>query len=221
MNNEESKLNEVKSPEGKQNPVIQPAMPEPSSPIAANNKPFMHNKTLMLICVLALITVVLLGLALFIGIPNKSGNAKPVPILRTTLSALTPIASTANYTSDITLTTERGKTTAVEIELKYDPKVLTNVDIQPGSFFTNPTVLSKTIDKVNGKVSYILATGLGQHPVNGNGTVAVLSFTPLTKSGITTIALLPQSKVTVSGEVHSILTNAKGIQFPFGPTPVK
>jgi hypothetical protein len=204
------------------NPVIL-TPPENEVKNVEPDKSFMHNKTLMLIGVLALITVILLGLALYVGLPSKPGGQKQVAVIKTTLSALTPVATSANvYTSNITLTTERGKTTAVEIELSYDPKVLSNVDIKPGPFFSNPTILSKKIDAVNGKVSYILGIGLGQYPVDGNGTIAILSFTPLLKSGIATLVLLPKSEVTVAGTRPSILTNVKGIQFPFGSaTPTK
>jgi hypothetical protein len=158
---------------------------------------------------------------LHIGFPgtNNSGNPKAVIVPKTTLSILKPVVSSSTYTADVALTTERKKVTVVDIELKYDPKILTNVDIKPGTFFQSPTILRKTIDKINGKVSFIFGIGLGDSPVNGNGTVAVLSFTTLTKSGTTTISFLKESGVTVSTVRPSILTNAQGIQFPFGPTP--
>jgi hypothetical protein len=203
--------------------VTEPENPALTPPAVQTNQPFMPNKTLILIGVLSLIAIILLGFAVYIGLPNKSGQ-KQVQVLKTTLSASTPVvaSSSANtYVSNITLTTEREKTTAVEIELTFDPKILTSVDIKPGPFFPNPTILSKKIDTVKGNVSYILGIGLGQIPVNGNGAVAIFSFTPALQSGITTIRLLPKSKVTVSGVRPSILTNVMGIQFPFGETLTK
>jgi hypothetical protein len=208
-----------------QNPTVQPANPAKTATTNAEVKtakptePFMPQRTLLLIGILAFITVILLGLALYTGLPRVSKPAPQVKILQTILSVSKPIVSSAkSYTSDITLTTERKKVTVVDIELKYDPKILTNVDIKPGTFFQGPTILRKTIDKTNGKVGFVLGIGLGDSPVNGNGTVAVLSFTTLTKSGITTISFLKESGVTVSTVRPSILTNARGIQFPFGPT---
>jgi hypothetical protein len=213
---------EAKSPEGEentaqtQNPVTEQT--NPVKPIEAEKPPFMPHKTLILIGILALITIILLGIAL-LGFSNTNKPAQQIKVLQTTLSVLEPVASSSAYTANVTLTTERKKATAVQIELTYDPKVLTNVDIKPGSFFPNPTILSKKIDTVKGRISYVLGIGLGQKSVNGNGTVAVLSFTPLLKSGITTIAFLPTSKVTVVGEIPSVLTAAHGIKFSFGPTP--
>jgi len=182
---------------------------------------FMANKTLLLIGVLSLITVILLGLAFYTGFPQTvKPQTPPVKIVQTTLSIFRPVVSPAKtYTSDITLTTERKNITAVQIELTFDPKTLTNVDIKAGPFFKTPAVLLKKIDAVKGRISFVLGIGLGQNPIKGNGTVAILSFTPITKSGITTISFLKTSKATTSDKVQSILTAAKGIQFPFGPTP--
>jgi len=202
-----------------ENPIIQQINPV-IAPSNGTNNPFVPQKTLVLIGVLALITIILLVFALHIGFPgNKTVNQASVPVLKTTLGISKPVASSSIYTANVWLTTEREKVTAVDIELTYDPKILTNVDVKPGSFFPNPTVLRQTIDKINGKVSFILGIGLGDSPVNGNGTVAILSFTTLTKSGVTTISFLKESGVTVSTIRPSILTNAQGVQFPFGPTP--
>lgn len=216
--------NEQKSAQN-QNPETEPK-PAPEAvtiPDTKTNTPFMPQKTLVLIGVLSVVTIILLGLALYTGFPQASRPTaqKPVKVLQTTLSVLRPVASSSTnaYVAEVALTTEREKVTAVEIDLTYDPKILTNVDIKPGTFFSNPTILRETIDKTNGKVSFVLGIGLGQSPVNGNGTVAVLSFTTLPKSGITTISFLKQSAVTVSTVRPSILTNAQGIQFSFGPTP--
>jgi hypothetical protein len=233
MKNEKSMLSEApnrlvqdkaKSPEREentaqtQNPAIEQT--NPVKPIEAEKPPFMPHKTLMLIGILALITIILLGIAFHLGFPNTNKpGAQQIKVLQTTLSVLEPVASSSAYTTNLTLTTERKKVTAVQIELTYDPKVLTNVDIKPGPFFPSPTILLKKIDKVKGRISYALGIGLGQKAVNGNGTVAVLSFTPLLKSGITIIAFLKTSEVTVVGEIPSILTAAHGIQFPFGLTP--
>jgi len=210
-----------------QNPITQPTSPAPPAPTPTNTnaetvettKPFMPRKTLILIGLLSLITIILLGIALLgFSNTNKPGTQQ-IKALKTTLSVLAPVASSSAYTANVTLTTERKKVTAVQIELIYDPKVLTNVDIKPGSFFPNPTILSKKIDAVKGRISYVLGIGLGQSSVNGNGTVAILSFTTVPKNGITTIAFLPISKLTVVGGVSSVLTAAHGIQFSFSPTP--
>lgn len=210
------------------NPVsnVPPSTTPPDStppkiePVKTENPPFMPRKTLLLIGVLFLITIILLGLALYIGLPKTNNTPqKQVNVLKTALSISEPVASASAYTANVTLTTERKKVTAVQIELNYDPKTITNVDIKPGGFFPNPTILLKKIDPVNGRISYVLGIGLGQYPINGNGTVAVLSLTPVLQSGATTISFLPKSEVTVAGEIPSVLTSAQGVKFFFGPTP--
>ena len=205
-----------------ENQTAQPTTPTTTvpnvEPVKNTPPPVMPRKTLILIVILSVITVILLGLALYIGLPQVKPGQKQVKVLKTILSVTKPVASNSAYLANVTLTTERKKTTVVQIELTYDPKALTNVDINAGAFFPSPTILEKKIDAVNGRVSYILGIGLGQYPVNGNGTVAILSFTPLVKNGITTITFLPKSEVVVAGVIPSVLTNAQGVKFSFGET---
>jgi len=196
---------------------------EPTDPVTTVDseeikKPSFSYQTLVLIGLLSLVTIVLLMLALHIGLPGNK-PVKTVYIPQTVLNIPKPVASASAYMTDIMLTTERKKITTVEIELTYDPKVLTRVDIKPGPFFPSPTILYKKIDTVKGRISYLLGIGLGQKPIIGNGVVAILTFTPTVKSGITTISFLQTSKATVSTEVSSILTAAHGIKFFLGPTP--
>jgi hypothetical protein len=199
-------------------PIIEPINPAPISPTAETPKSFMSQKTLTLIGILSFVTIVLLILAFYVNVPQNK-PIKKVYVPQTVLSIPKPVASASAYMTDITLTTERKKVTTVEIELTYDPKVLTKVDIKPGPFFPSPTILYKKIDTVKGRISYLLGIGLGQKPIIGNGVAAILTFTPTVKSGITTISFLPTSKATVSTEVSSILTAAHGIKFFLGPTP--
>jgi hypothetical protein len=170
----------------------------------------MPNKTLLLIGILSAITLILLGLALYISVPKVNPTPK---VINTTLSVSKPVATATSYTANITLNTERAKITAAQIELTFDPTALTKVDIKPGTYFVNPTVLYKKVDQVNGKITYMLGIGMGQKAGSGNGTVAILSFTPIAKNGTTTIAFQKTSKVTTTGVVTSVLTNAVGVKF--------
>jgi hypothetical protein len=181
----------------------------------------MPGKTLVLIGILALVTIVLLGLALYNTPQTVKTPTKPAQkILKTDLTIAQPVASSSAYTVDIMLSTERTKITVVQIELSYNPKVLSNIDIVPGTFFSNPTILLKKIDKVNGRISYLLGIGLGQKPVTAQqGQVAVLKFTPLLRSSTATIDFASQSQVNAAGVVSSVLTSTKGLQFQFGPIP--
>jgi len=181
--------------------------------------PFMPNQTLLLIGGLALATIVLLFLAFYNSMPKPPAKKAPAKILQTFLKIAQPIASSSAYLASVELSTERSKITVVQLNLSFDPKILGKVDINPGTVFDNPTIILKDIDTVNGKISYTLGIGLGQYPVNGNGTVAIISFTPLVSSGTTNIDFTPKNQVNAAGQTQSILTSTKGIQFSFAPAP--
>jgi len=200
---------------------IKTTVQEKVEPEIKEKIPFMPGKTLVLIGILALVTIVLLGLALYNTPQTVKTPTKPAQkILKTDLTIAQPVASSSAYTVDIMLSTERTKITVVQIELSYNPKVLSNIDIVPGTFFSNPTILLKKIDKVNGRISYLLGIGLGQKPVTAQqGQVAVLKFTPLLRSSTATIDFASQSQVNAAGVVSSVLTSTKGLQFQFGPIP--
>ena len=205
----------MKNDTAQQNQTTEPVNPAPT-PVETKS-PEGTQKTLILIGGLALITIILLIAAVFVGLPQKSTPKTTPVVLKTILNISKPVASSSAYSADITLTTERKNVTAVQLELTFDPKVLTQVDIKSGSYFPDPVILSKKIDPLKGRITYILGIGLGQKPIASNkGTIAVLSFTPLLKSGIATISFLPTSRLTVSGQVHTVLTGAHGIIFSLG-----
>src|SRR5436190_5631457 len=49
---------------------------------------------------------------------------------------------------------------AVQLQLKYDPNVLTDVDIIPGTLFPRPVVLTKKIDPEKGTIFYVIGVSL-------------------------------------------------------------
>jgi hypothetical protein len=216
------KLSETKSrPAGEEKKIIE------QKPEVKEQTSFMPGKTLILIGLLALITVLLLILALYPTVAQfyktPKGNAHQAPkMLQTNLSIATPTLSAGSlttYTTNVMLSTERSKIVAIQLKLAFDPKVLTKVDIIPAAFFTNPAILRKEIDAVNGKITYVFGIGPGQKPVTAQGAVAVIKFTPLMRESTIVIDFAPNSKVISSDQVQSVLTSTRGMQFSFGPTP--
>lgn len=177
----------------------------------------MSKKTIALIIALFTITVVLIILAVFPVTQKTSVSITPTPSINssaeTVLSFAPPVLSTASavssasasYSIDATILTGTNNVNAVQLELSYDPEALFDVDIAPGDFFTNPSVLLKNIDEETGRISYALATAVGQTGKQGNGTIAILTFKSKAQAEETTITFLPKTQVAADGIQTSVL----------------
>jgi hypothetical protein len=187
----------------------------------------MPKRTIALIVVLILVTVGLLYLALA---PKQSTPPVTQPSVTPTPAAQTRLflspnplsVASASGSINVDIDTSENMVTAVQLELIYDPKVLTAVDIaspSANSFFANPIILLKKIDPLTGKISYALGippTGKG---VKGNGTVATITFRKLIPSGQTTVSVLPETQVTAEGVTGSVLKEALGATIILSSTP--
>ena len=114
---------------------------------------------------------------------------------------------------DINLNTGSTAVSAIQIVISYDPTMLTNVVIHPGTFFTNPTVLQNTIDTTKGIISYTIAIPMDATQKTGNGTVATISY-QLTSGAKTTMTFRPETKITSEGINDSVLKTALPISLP-------
>lgn len=189
---------------------------------AAQVKKGIPKQTLVFVVFLIAVTLLLVGLAVYtqkpqfpLPSPKPTGVAFP-PFAHTTL-VLTPPAinpNLGNYSANVNITTNEDKVTAVQLEMSFDPKVLTNVDIKPGNFIQNPVVLLKKVDQENGRISLTLGIPLGQKGITGEGTVATVSFNELTAAkGSTVIDFLPKTAVTAQGIAQSVLKISTGNMF--------
>ena len=186
----------------------------------------MSKRTLFLIFALFIITAVLLVLALYKPSAPKTIQTAIVPkepIAQTMLSfgnpsiATSSSASTLNYSLPINIATGKNKVTAVQLELQYEPNVLTNVTVTPGSFFKNPSVLLSQIDAKTGRISYAFGVGLKDKGVVGKGVAATLTFEA--GSGAprqTAILFLPKTLATAQGVTQSVLKQTNSIQLIVG-----
>jgi len=145
------------------------------------------------------------------------------PVAQTILSfgvpeiATTSSTTTLNYSLPVNILTGKNKVSAVQLELQYDPLLLTNVKITADSFFTKPVVLIDQIDTKTGRISYAFGIGPTDQGVVGSGSVATLTFSA--KAGIpekTAIIFLPKTLVTAEGVAESVLKEAKLGQFTIG-----
>lgn len=178
----------------------------------------MSKKTLLLVLFLLFITS---GLLVAAFLPNKpkivsttiappltSPIPTPTPAAKTILS-FSPnplIIASRSGSLNLAIDTETNNVTAMQIELLYDPKALTNVAISPGTFFDDPITLIKNTDSKNGKITYVLAMSPASKAQSGKGVVATLSFTTIVASGEKTqISFSPKTLVTAEKIPTSVL----------------
>jgi hypothetical protein len=201
-----------------------PIDPAPNQTSGLKQK-LMSNKTPLLIIALVIATVVLVGVAL---IPGKDSTSNPAPtgvesdeVMAETSLSLSEVyegesedatGSASISSSDIQIETGSNKVTGVQLEIKYNPALLTEVEILPGGFFDNPTILLEKIDTEAGIVSYALGTE--SEGITGQGVVATLSFTP--RPGIrgeTSLEFLSKTAVSAEGADKSVLMEVNGLEF--------
>lgn len=186
----------------------------------------MSNTTKGLLIALTIITL-LLGLVVFSYQKQTPKNTYQPP---TTLSTPTTPVPTSNPSAtlsfspdplvldtssgslDVMLNGEDYKITAAQLELLYDPKLITNVAITPGPFIQNPIVLIKKIDQAKGRITMALGIQPTDTGKVGKGIIARLTFNTSLQSGEkTAIQFLQTSLVTAEGASNSILKSTTGV----------
>ena len=137
------------------------------------------------------------------ALPRQSdsvGGPTLTPIIESTLS-FSPDTINTNIGQenevDIKIDTQDKYPSLVQLELAYDPTIITGVALTPGTLFQNPVVLLNNNDKKTGRISYAIGLPENQNPQLLSGTVAKLSFT-LTGSPTlsqTSIYFLPKTSI--------------------------
>ncbi len=183
----------------------------------------MSKKTLALISALVLVTVVLFVIAL-----KSSQNAtqnpvtpsgtvmKPSPTVSVAHSVLSLLPNPVRVipgglgTASVEINTSDNPVTAVQLEISYDPKVLSNVKVVPGPLFQNPVVLINKDNPVTGKYTYAFGRTPAQTPVQGTGVVATITFSANASIQPSQLTLLPTTLVTARGVATSVLKSSSG-----------
>lgn len=184
----------------------------------------MSKKTLLLILGLAGVTILLI----FVAVSPKKQVVSP----KTPKAVITPVAKKINTLlsmspASLSVSSNSGslsvdidpkgqKITGVQLEIKYDPAVLGNVDITPSSLFKNSLVLRKEINKTKGTISLVMGVPPTTDAKKGTGQVAEMTFTVLDKSKKqTAVRFLPETIVTAEGLNYSVLKMATGATIVF------
>lgn len=186
----------------------------------------MSKPTLILIIILFLFTGGLLILAL-----NKS-LYKPTQVIQPPTPSIKPvisetallfgsleIASTSGipktYSLPIIINTGTNKVTAVQLELSFDPNILTNVNIAPSTFFKNPNIIINKINNDIGKISYALAKTASESARKGEDALATLTFESKISSVPSAITFLSRTFVTAEGLDSSALKSTNSAELKF------
>lgn len=186
----------------------------------AQTKKGVPKQTFVVIAFLIIVTLGLLGMAIYTQNPNlnltPNLNTKSIyPSYAHTVLRLTPPERNSllanSYSTDVSISTDKDRVTAAQLELTYDPKFITNVDIKPGNFIQNPVVLLKKVDQENGRITL----HLGVNPAKeGEGIVATITFNEIPGiTGSTIINFLPKTEVTAAGIAQSVLKESFGSLF--------
>jgi len=184
----------------------------------------MPRKTLALISGLVLVTVILFVVALRAGQqssqpaqPNATTSMKPEPTTPAhTLLTVGPnpltVAPGQLGTAQVTIDTSDNDVTAVQLELGYDPTIISNVKVTYTPLFKNPAILIDKNDPVKGRYTYAFGITPSGQPVKGNGVVATITFSvkPGSLGKQTQLGLLPSSLVTARGIANSVLKSGTG-----------
>ncbi len=190
----------------------------------------MPRKTLALISGLVLVTVVLFIVALKAGqnqtVPNTTPKtvvqAKPtIPAHSVLAIAPNPltVAPGQQGKADVTIDTGENNVNAVQLEIGYDPTMLTNVKVTAGTLIANPAVLIDRDVPTKGRYTYAFGITPNGKAFKGTGVVATITFT--TKPGAvgkdTQLGLLlpnppsfPGTMVTEAGVADSVMKSSTG-----------
>src|SRR3989338_1527195 len=150
----------------------------------------MPKKTTVLILILALVTGVLVFLAVSEGRKQTSPQTNIIPskkaVEKTARVFFSPAnldlsSGTATATPSVDLFVDSGNTeiSGVQVELQYDPKVLSSVRLLPtadtaGFFGPTAVVLFNDVNQTSGRISFVIAIGAQQPAKKGVGKIATL-----------------------------------------------
>lgn len=182
----------------------------------------MPKKTTILILILAIVTGILLFLAISEtkkpSTPSTTVAPTKKPVAKTAKVFFNPqnldlSAGAASPTSsvDIMIDTGGSDVAGVQTELQFDPRALVSVRLTPAvdsaSFFGQTSViLFNDVNQATGRVSYAIAISPGTNAKKGIGKIATLTFQKAFNSpSATQVAFLDKTLVTILGENESVL----------------
>jgi len=191
----------------------------------------MPRKTLALIVGLVVVTVILFYIAVKTGEkqtppPQPEAVVQPTKAVAHSVLSMSPnpvqVVPNQVGTVEVLLDPAGDQVTTVQLELSYDPAMLSNVKVVSGPLFTSPLVLINLNNQQTGRYTYVFGLQPNQKIVNAKGTVATITFTARGALGKKSeIKLLPSSLVAAQGIPTTVLKEGTGTTVVLGTTTVK
>lgn len=181
----------------------------------------MPRKTTILIVILALLTGVLIFLAVRSErsikltsetAPTMPAQTEPYAILSFSEEFIDASAS-GQRSVDIILDTAGKSVSGAQAEISYDPNIFLNVTIEPSQnsiFGSNSSVLFNSVDATQGRISYAVGIPINGEEIVGTGPIATITFTlnsPLASPA--QMIFLPKSTVQNLDTLESVLLNTQ------------
>lgn len=168
----------------------------------------MSKKTILLILLLIAVT----GVLLYVAFPRQLEELKETVSKEPEQPQVSlSLSSTSSGALDILIDTAGNEVSAIEFDLVYDPRVITNVALEAGDFFESPYILDNRVNTQAGVASYAIAIPPQGSAQKGSGTLAKITFRSLLTSGQTTqIQFLQTTKAAVKGSRFSVVPQTSG-----------
>lgn len=111
-------------------------------------------------------------------------------------------------TVDVTIDTE-AELALAQLEIGYDPLVITILAVDPGDFFIKPQETLKTINPNNGRISYVITCSVaaGESCIASQekklATITYTTAQPLTQQ--TELSIMPKTLVRVENDNQEVI----------------
>jgi hypothetical protein len=164
-----------------------------------------RNQTPLLILLLTILT----GFLVIIAIAPKRPTLTPPPSEKQEI--VTPAETILSFESaslptaavqSVNVVADSGtnKITGVQLELSFDPKLISGVTVTSGNLIPEPVELLNKVDATNGRITYVIGVPIGGSGVQGKGTVATISYNEIGAKGtLSEIKFLPKTLVAIEG----------------------
>lgn len=190
----------------------------------------MSKRTLALVGILLFVTLGLVAIAVIPQpaakpTPTPPPEARPTPPLPAqTVLSISPnpivVSPNSSGSANILIDTGENQVTAVQFEITFDPKVIGNVDVAPGTFFANPLVLLRNVAQKKGTVSFAIGIQPTGNAKRGQGSVATLTFQVVSSTSQSSpLTFREETLVTATGATASVLKTALGSSIFIKPAP--
>lgn len=154
--------------------------------------------------------VAAIGVAIILVRQNQEYRKGAAPSTDLTLfPSVSSVALNDTFTVDVGVNSNGNQLAGAEMYVSYDTSKIEFVSGTPGTFFANPTTIGPTA--TNGQIFYTIALPPDGEPIDGQGTVAKLTFKAIAAGSATFNFVRPDTIVVAIREGgQNVLQNATG-----------